>query len=150
MVRWGSIRRMATSVELVESLKQWMLQFISGHIIVAVAQTPKQNSSGAWATFLLAKNLSISSIHVMGDSKVIIEWLLNKGRLQVAALEGWKIRIKELTKLFRSIKYQHIYRDFNMEADKQSKLALEENEGFLYYHQWINGAEGPRKQIRIH
>jgi len=60
-------------------------------------------------------------------------------------LEGWKIRIKELTKLFRAIKYQHIYKDFNMEDDKKSKLALEENESFLYYHQWISGAEGPRK-----
>jgi hypothetical protein len=99
---------------------------------------------------MLAKKLSISSIQVMGDSKVIIEWLMNKGRLKVAALEGWKIRIKELTKLFRSITYQHIYRDFNMEADKQSKLALEVSEGYIYYHQWISGVEGPRKQIRIH
>jgi hypothetical protein len=86
----------------------------------------------------------------MGDSKVVIDCLLNKGRLKVAALEGWKIRIKELTRSFRSIKYQHIFRDFNVEADKQSKLAPEVNEGYIYYHQWINGAEGPRKQIRIH
>jgi len=100
---------------------------------------------GAWATFMLAKKLSISSIQVMGDSKVIIEWLMNKGRLKVAALEGWKITIKELTKLFRAIKYQHNYRDFNI-----SKLALEVSEGYLYYHQWISRAEGPRKQIRIH
>jgi ribonuclease HI len=54
---------------------------------------------GAWATLLLAHSLSISSIHVLGDSKVIIDWLLNKGRLQVSALEGWKIRIKDIIKV---------------------------------------------------
>jgi ribonuclease HI len=88
----------------------------------------------AWETFKLAKTLSISCIKVMGDLKVIIEWLMNKGRLKVVALEGWKIKIKELTKMFRSITYQHIYREFNMEVDKQSKLALELSEGSIFYH----------------
>jgi hypothetical protein len=36
---------------------------------------------GAWATLMLADQFSIPCIHVMGDSKVVIEWLLNKGRL---------------------------------------------------------------------
>jgi ribonuclease HI len=45
---------------------------------------------GAWATLMLANNLSIPRIHVLGDSKVVIDWLLNKGRLQVSAVEGWK------------------------------------------------------------
>jgi hypothetical protein len=47
----------------------------------------------------LQKKKTISNIQV-GDSKVVIDWLLNKGRLKVAALEGWKIRIKELTRAY--------------------------------------------------
>jgi 3-polyprenyl-4-hydroxybenzoate decarboxylase len=35
---------------------------------------------------MLANNLSISRIHVLGDSKVVIDWLLNKGNLQVSTV----------------------------------------------------------------
>jgi hypothetical protein len=65
-------------------------------------------------------------------------------------VEGWKTRIKALSKNFLSISYQHIFRNFNTEADKLSKLAFEDIEGTLFYHHWINGAEGPRRQIRVH
>jgi hypothetical protein len=51
---------------------------------------------GAWATIMLANHLSLHRIHVLGDSKVVIDWLLNKGRLQVCSVEGWKARIKVL------------------------------------------------------
>jgi hypothetical protein len=87
---------------------------------------------------------------VLGDSKVVLDWLLNKGKLKVGALEGWKIRIKELTSTFRSIKYQHIYREYNVEDDNQSKLSLEVIEGYIHYHHWISGVEGPRMQFRVH
>jgi ribonuclease HI len=36
---------------------------------------------GAWAMLLIADHLLIPCIHVMGDSKVVIEWLIDKGRL---------------------------------------------------------------------
>jgi ribonuclease HI len=55
---------------------------------------------GAWALLTLASRLSILEIHVQGDSKIIIEWLKGKGRLQVAALECWKDRLREIIKLF--------------------------------------------------
>jgi hypothetical protein len=50
---------------------------------------------GAWALLTLASRLSIQSIQVQGDSKIIIDWLKEKGRLQVVTLECWKLRIKE-------------------------------------------------------
>jgi len=109
----------------------------------------KDELLGAWAIVLLVNSLSISNIHVLGDLKVVIDWLLNKGSLQVSAVEGWKNRIKALSKYFLSINYQHIFRNFNVEEDKLSKMALEETEGILFYHQWINGVEGPRRQIRF-
>jgi hypothetical protein len=48
---------------------------------------------GAWALLTLASRLSIQSLHVMGDSKIIIEWLRGKGRLQVITLDCWKDNI---------------------------------------------------------
>ena len=97
---------------------------------------------GVWAIVMLSNSLSISCIHVLGDSKVVIDWLLNKERLQVSTMEGWKTRIKSLSKNFLYISYQHIFINFNTEADKISKMAFEDTEGTLFYHHWINGVEG--------
>ena len=60
---------------------------------------------GAWATLMLADYLSLHRLQVMGDSRVVIDWLLNKGRLQVCEFEGWKSRIKDLIKLFQSVNF---------------------------------------------
>jgi hypothetical protein len=94
--------------------------------------------------------LALPCIHLLGDSKVVIDWLSKKGRLQVSSLEGWKARILSLSGKFQFITFQHIYRNFNTEADKLSKQAIDDTEGTLSYHRWTNGAAGPRRQFRIH
>jgi len=76
---------------------------------------------GAWATIMLANHLSLHRIHVLGDSKVVIDWLLNKGILQVCSVEGCKSRIKVMLKKFQSIIFHHIFRSYNTEVDTLSK-----------------------------
>jgi hypothetical protein len=117
---------------------------------VAEAQTQEQELMGAWATLMLGRLSVFTSPQVMGDSRVVIDWLLNKGRLQVCAVEGWKSRIKDLIKLFQSVSFEHIFRNYNMEAYHLSKQALDEPEGKFPYYHWSNGVEGPRRHIRIH
>jgi hypothetical protein len=51
-------------------------------------------------TLVIVDLVPYHNIWVMGDSRVIIDWLSSKGRLQVSALEGWKNRIQFLTKKF--------------------------------------------------
>jgi hypothetical protein len=58
---------------------------------------------GAWATLLLATRLSIYELYVLGDSKIVIDWLNRKGAILVANLEGWKDRINDLIPFFRTI-----------------------------------------------
>jgi hypothetical protein len=94
--------------------------------------------------------VSYHSLRVMGDSRVIIDWLSNKGRLQVSALEGWKNRIKVLINHFQNISFHHVYRHFNSEADTLSKQALGEPEGHISFVRWYKGIEGPREIYKIH
>jgi hypothetical protein len=42
---------------------------------------------GAWTTLILATRLNILDLQVLGDSRIIIDRLNNKGKLQVIALE---------------------------------------------------------------
>jgi hypothetical protein len=51
---------------------------------------------GSWAILSLAQRLVISDIHIMGDSKIIIDWLNDSGSLQVTSIDCWKDRVKEL------------------------------------------------------
>jgi hypothetical protein len=74
---------------------------------------------GVWATLYIAKYLSISKLQVLGDSKVIINWLNKKGNLCVSALEGWKQRIIVLKEKFLVTNFYHILHDFNKLADEQ-------------------------------
>jgi ribonuclease HI len=73
---------------------------------------------------MLASHLSFHRLQVLGDSKVVIDWLSNRGRLQASAIEGWKSRIKDLIKSFHAISFEHIYREFNVEADLLSKQGI--------------------------
>jgi ribonuclease HI len=80
---------------------------------------------GAWALLTLASRLSISKLLVQGDSKIVIDWLQGKGRLQVVSLDCWKDRIIEIFKLFQKLTFTHVYREENKEADSLSKQALQ-------------------------
>jgi ribonuclease HI len=88
---------------------------------------------GAWASLTLAIRLSISDLLLLGDSKIVIEWLNKRGTIQAVALESWKERILETLPLFRNISYAHIYREENKEADRLSKLALSNLPGSIAF-----------------
>jgi hypothetical protein len=68
----------------------------------------------------------------VGDSKVIIDWFSNENNLQVVSLQPWMEKIRVLSERFQQIKAQHIYRDYNKEADQLSKEALLLDEDGLY------------------
>jgi hypothetical protein len=55
----------------------------------------------------------------------------------------------ELTTLFQGIRFHHIYREFNKEADQLSKQALLELVGRLTYFQWVGGVGGPHTHINL-
>jgi ribonuclease HI len=110
----------------------------------------KAELMGAWATLHIEKYLSIQKLQVLGDSSVIINWLNKKGNLMVSALEGWKQRIIILKGKFIETNFYHIFRNFNMEMDGQSKRALSEPKGYIVLHKWSDGMEGTRNVINIY
>jgi hypothetical protein len=91
---------------------------------------------GAWASLFIAKKLEIQYIQLIGDSKVVIDWLNKKGNIQVINIEGWKGKIRELISSFRGIYFQHIFKEANVEANNLSKQALSTSFGRLIYTSW--------------
>jgi hypothetical protein len=105
---------------------------------------------GMWATLFIANYLSITKLQILGDSKVIINWINNKGNLCVSSLEGWKQRISLLKEKFMVTKFYHIFREYNKIEDEQSKKALLEPEGYIVLHKWSSDVEGQRTIINIY
>jgi ribonuclease HI len=96
---------------------------------------------GVWATLLLANHLSSHKIQILGDSKVIIDWLNIRGDMRACTIEGWKQRIMALRSKLHELNFEHIYHEFNKEADLQ---------GVISYYKWTNGTEGLRRHIDIY
>jgi hypothetical protein len=69
----------------------------------------------------LASHLFISEIQVLGDSRIVIDWLKGKGLLQVVTLESSKERISDFINQFRDITFDHVYKENNQEANYLSK-----------------------------
>jgi hypothetical protein len=45
---------------------------------------------------IIAKQLDIQYIQLIGDSKIVIDWLNKKRNLQAINIEGWKGKIRKL------------------------------------------------------
>jgi ribonuclease HI len=123
-------------------ITKWFINFGAG-------TNTKVELMGLWSTLTLATLWSIKKLQVLGDSKVIIEWINHKGNLHSTNIECWKQKTKDLAKTFNDISFQHIYRDHNKEADSLSKRALKETKGRLLVFHCENGEDSPISSLNI-
>jgi ribonuclease HI len=72
-----------------------------------------------------AIELNIRSLLVNGDSLLVINQMTGKYKCNSANLLPFYTTAKELTKNFDTIKFQHVYRDFNKRADELSNIAIQ-------------------------
>jgi ribonuclease HI len=104
---------------------------------------------GVWALLTVATRLHIHDLQVFRDSRIVIDWLNKRGKLQILNLHCWKERIKELVKGFRSLSFTHIFREFNQQEDTLSKRALDLQEGNIFYSQSVDGHLGPNLSLKL-
>jgi hypothetical protein len=95
---------------------------------------------GLWGLLLLSTSFSIKKMMVVGDSKVTIDWINSKSSLNLIYLSSWKDKIRRLNDQFETIKFMHVHRQFNKEADNLSKKSLKGNIGLLYYEELVDGS----------
>jgi ribonuclease HI len=119
------------------------------HINCGTGTNTKAELLGAWVTLILAKLWKISKIQLMGDSKVIIDWLNHKTNLHAIDIVGWRRRTKVLTTYFQEISVHHIFRDFNKEADRLSKQGLLDQKVNLTYYTVDDGTTGPLFHLKL-
>lgn len=77
-----------------------------------------------------AIELNISTIHVQGDSKIIIGQVEGWYKVKCEELKPLHNSVKELEKKFNKITYEHIYRQYNKLTDSLVNEALNNYTGF--------------------
>jgi ribonuclease HI len=104
---------------------------------------------GLWASLFLASSWSLNHLLVLGDSRIIIEWINHKSNLQSVHIEGWKQQTRALANFFTDAKFHHIPRCHNSEADALSKRALGHVAGRLSVYHCDNGIDNSITTINI-
>ena len=88
---------------------------------------------------ILLKEIGIPSLHVYGDSSVIINWANDKVKLTALDLDAWCLNIVELKAYFLSLDFQHVYREHNEKENSLSKDALPMATGLLSFIEYYEG-----------
>jgi ribonuclease HI len=117
-------------------ITKWMLNCGPG-------TNTKAELMGLWVSLLLASWWSINHLIVRGDSKVIIDWISKKSNLRAIHVDSWKQKSMDLANGFSNVRFQHISRVYNREADALSKRALKEEAGVLSIYHSDSGVESP-------
>jgi hypothetical protein len=82
---------------------------------------------GLWVTLFLAYRVGLQSIHMLGDSRFILDWFKGVANLNIAGMR----RIRHLDTHFSVIYADHVYREHNMVVDQLSKEELSSSDGLL-------------------
>jgi len=104
---------------------------------------------GLWAALYLASAWSISHLYVLGDSRIIIDWISQKSKLQSVHNDNWMDKTLELAKTFTDVSFHHIPRSLNRQADALSKRALKGAVGCLTIFHRDGGIESPSTSINV-
>jgi len=84
-----------------------------------------------WSLLYWAHHLKLSCFRVFGDSLLVINWLIGKSSIHAKHLIHLCYRIRELLSHFDQVHFQHVYRQYNLEADGLSKKGIGCPEGIL-------------------
>lgn len=90
-----------------------------------------------WTCLYWVKRMDIQDIRVFGDSRVVIDWVNGKADIHSLLLQHWCSHIKGLVSQFSNTSFQHVYREYNKEADQLSKRGLSCTMGSLYFEEYL-------------
>ena len=76
-----------------------------------------------------ARQLGIRRLTVHGDSKLVIEQMKGAWRVRAEGLRALHEEARAIAGRFESVRYEHVRRGGNAEADRLVNVALDEHEG---------------------
>jgi ribonuclease HI len=87
---------------------------------LGIESNNRAEAMALWQGLLQAKKHRIHDLIIIGDSRVIIQAIINHSKTQSAILNNLLDKIHLLLRNFKSYKLFHVLRDLNGEADEEA------------------------------
>ncbi len=96
---------------------------------IGVATNNVAEYRGLIAGMLRAVELGIRNLTVVGDSKLVIEQMKGAWRVRAEGLRPLHEEARRIARGFDAVRYEHVRRDGNAEADRLANVAMDAAEG---------------------
>jgi len=74
---------------------------------------------------MLESKTKDAEVHVRLDSMLVVKQMTGEWKLKHPGLKPLAARVGELVRLFKSVSFEHVYRDFNKDADRLANEAMD-------------------------
>lgn len=86
--------------------------------------------AGLVAGLHACKEMGVKDLKVKGDSKLVINQVLQKWQVKNEELQRYHKKATDLIRSFASFEAEHVLREFNTHADRLSNVAIEEKKAW--------------------
>ena len=86
--------------------------------------------------FSLALKYEIHTLHIFGDSQLVINWVIGMYRIKNMQLTLVLHEVIRISELLEKVDYKHIYRERNSKADALAKEGANVLEGHWHIHEF--------------
>lgn len=74
---------------------------------------------------LLESKATEAEVRVCMDSMLVVKQMTGEWKLKHPGLKPLAARVGELARLFKTVTYEHVYREFNKDADRLANEAMD-------------------------
>ena len=110
-------------------------------IYVGFGTNTKEELVASCGLLWFAKYKQLQLCQVLGNSKVIVEWVNQKHHHHIYSLNlsHWLRRFRSIIGYFLGTAFHHIYREFNTKVDSLSKKAIDDKIACLFFEELLDG-----------
>ena len=84
--------------------------------------------NGLLAALQWAIDQNVRRLHIRADSELLVRQMRGEYKVRNAGLQPLYVRARLLTAQFDEVKFEHVRREFNKDADRLSNLGMDEAE----------------------
>lgn len=113
----------------IQSLEGEVLDELYAGLGIATNNVAEYN--GLLAALQWAIDHDTDRVHIRADSELLVKQMRGEYKVKNAGLQPLYVRARLLTAQLAEVKFEHVRREFNKEADRLSNLGMDEAEAKL-------------------
>ena len=113
----------------IQSADGTVLDELHGALGIATNNVAEYN--GLLAALQWAVKNNVSRLHIRADSELLVKQMRGEYKVKNPGLQPLYVRARLLVAELDDVKFEHVRREFNTEADRLSNLGMDEAEALL-------------------